>query len=111
MAHCVIIYLFESETQTYKGEIFSIYGGIKHKHRRKPMHEFNLQTYHNLSLDGCQLVLGSFKVLVSFVQGQTFGFHVAVYLVELDNVDSPSAETCRSVRFTADQLRVKLRIR
>lgn len=50
-------------------------------------------TDHNFAFDEVELVLSGGKFSVGGLQSLPLGLHVAVDLVELDDVDDPSTQT------------------
>lgn len=69
-----------------------------------------MSTYGNLVLDPGELVLSLCQLRVSLLQGLPLGGHVAVHLVETDNVDAPGAQARGGRGLGADELGVECRV-
>lgn len=67
-------------------------------------------SYIDLLFDGAELVLRSGQLVVGFVQSLSFGFHLAVHLVELDDVYNPRAQTGGCERLGRHQVWLELGI-
>ena len=62
----------------------------------------------HLLLDPFELGLSSLKLLVGLLQSPPLGFHVAIDLVETNDVDDPRAEACGGPRLCTDEFWVEL---
>lgn len=67
-------------------------------------------SYSDLVFDARELLLRLSQLCVRLLQGLPLGGHVAVHLIEADDVDAPGAEARGGRGLGADELGVKRRV-